>query len=571
MQRMHGQAASCAMLASVVSLAVLVLHIATQRQTALVSVSPFSAKWSQGSSADSSFLESLKPTMDDEMDTDFKRKLATARSSHERKTSFSHGPTSISLGPEAIRTIADGSSISWKSPPPPEVQAAQDAAGSIAIGFGGGETMRPRMRVSPRVKKMVMDNKASVSYHDGESPERWTDPKSGTSFSLGQHDVQRGAYMRWKQRALPPVAGSVQTPKQLMRGKMHELNKGFGGAGSGGRYHMIIGRGVRDLVARHKASVDWRDGESPENPALGTRFAGRPAVSLGPHDLKRGAYIRSAEPLKALEKKMDRISSGYGGVGGRAHMVVGRHIKHLVRRNKASVDWRDGESKSHPGLEHKFVGRPAVRLGPKDFLVGAYIRPVRPPPDAVDGEGSRPTVTLSKRDTRRGSHAEWRDVPSREDEEEDKYSVVMPKFVGVQFNNHTVVGPRNLLSKERIAYHNNYTLRAHSPYTDEVDRCRPSSRCAMIKNLNRIHLAGVEHYGGKTWSPASEGAKNANWAKFDERDTDISLCQHCVTRFLADAGPARWIVGRSIAAQARQGTCAAFCVKHPTQNIPVSK
>ena len=32
-----------------------------------------------------------------------------------------------------------------------------------------------------------------------------------------------------------------------------------------------------------------------------------------------------------------RINAGYGGVGGRAHMVVGNVIKDLVRRNKASV------------------------------------------------------------------------------------------------------------------------------------------------------------------------------------------------------------------------------------------
>jgi len=38
-------------------------------------------------------------------------------------------------------------------------------------------------------------------------------------------------------------------------------------------------------------------------------------------------------------------------------------------------------------------------------------------------------------------------VPSKDEEDDDKYSVIMPKFVGVHFNNHTVVGPRNLLSK----------------------------------------------------------------------------------------------------------------------------
>lgn len=250
-------------------------------------------------------------------------------------------------------------------------------------------------------------------------------------------------------------------------------------------------------------------------------------------------------------------------------MVVGTHIRELVRRNKASVDWRDGESPRHPELEHRFIGRPTVRLGPKDFRVGAYIRPTQAPADDV--VSARPKVTLSRRDIRRGAHAEWHALPAGEEDVEDTYSVVMPKFVGVHFDNHTIVGPRNLLSKERIAYHNNYTLRAHAPYTDPVDSCPPASQCAMIKNLNKIHLAGVEHLGGKTWRPDQESAEHAIWAKFDDQNADISLCQHCVTRFLANAGPARWIVGRSIAAQARQGTCAAFCEKNPTQTIPVAK
>ena len=63
-----------------------------------------------------------------------------------------------------------------------------------------------------------MDNKASVSYHDGESPERWTDPKSGASFSLGQHDVMRGAYMHWREHAPPGVAGVARSAEDLMRG-----------------------------------------------------------------------------------------------------------------------------------------------------------------------------------------------------------------------------------------------------------------------------------------------------------------------------------------------------------------
>ena len=78
---------------------------------------------------------------------------------------------------------------------PPEVQAARDAAGSVGTGFGGGDTMRPRMRIGDTVRRMVHSQKASVDYHIGESPEQWADPKTGASCSLGPHDVQRGAYM----------------------------------------------------------------------------------------------------------------------------------------------------------------------------------------------------------------------------------------------------------------------------------------------------------------------------------------------------------------------------------------
>ena len=115
-----------------------------------------------------------------------------------------------------------------------------------------------------------------------------------------------------------------------------------------------------------------------------------------------GAYIKSAAPIKALEDKINRISAGYGGVGGRAHMVVGRHIKDLVRRNKASVDWRDGESPSNPGLEHKFVGRPRVTLGAKDYLRGAYMRPVKAKGEEGDEEVFRPHAVLVRKEWRRG-------------------------------------------------------------------------------------------------------------------------------------------------------------------------
>ena len=526
-----------------------------------VSVSPFSARWSQASTADSRFLASLQPDADEEKDADFKRALAIKG---EPRTSFTHGETRVSLGPAAVRTIADGSGIRWRSAPAPEVQAAHDAAGSVGTGFGGGDTMRPRMRIGDTVRRMVHDQKATVEYHSGESPQQWADPTTGASFSLGQHDVQRGAYMRWKApggAAQRGSGGNVASRADSARNKMREINAGYGG--TGGRYHLVIGRHVKELVARDKASVTWRHHESADDAQTSRGISGGAHLWLGPKDRKMGAYIKSAAPIKALEDKINRISAGYGGVGGRAHMVVGRHIKDLVRRNKASVDWRDGESPSNPGLEHQFVGRPRVTLGAKDYLRGAYMRPVKAKGEEGDEEVFRPHAVLVKKEWRRGSHAAWHYVPDQ-GEPDDKYSVVMPEFVGVRFNNYTLSGPRNLLSKDRIAYHNNYTLRAHAPYTDAVDPCPPASRCAMIKNLNKIHLAGVEHYAGKTWQPSDEAAKNSNWAKFDEQDTDISLCQHCVTRFLADAGPARWLVGRSIEAQARAGTCKPFCENEAT-------
>jgi len=558
----------CAIIGACV-LAVAAFFTQRDRQYELASVSPLSAKWTQASSADSSFLDSRKPSVDEIMDAQYKHDVALQ---HHVKTAFIHGHTRISLGPAAVRAIADGADIKWPTPLAPEVQQAYDAAGSIERGFGGGNTMRPRMRISPTVRRMVNDDKASVGYREGESPEPWADPTTGSSFAISPLDAQRGAYMKWKNKKKSPVSrvpggGGIQSDADKLHDKMEEMNQGYGGTGE--RYHMVIGNSVKHLVASNKASVHWRDHESPDNVEMGYQFVGRPGVSLGPHDVKRGAYIRPTEPMKMLQANVDRINAGYGGVGGRAHMVVGNVIKDLVRRNKASVDWRDGESASNPGFEHKFVGRPKVSLGPHDALVGAYMRPMKARADEQAGEMFRPRVTLDKKDVLRGSHAEWHDV-DEDAEPEDKYSVVLPEFVGVRFNNYTVVGPKNLLSKERIAYHNNYTLKEHAPYTDPVDPCPPQSRCAMIKNLNKIHLAGVEHFGGKTWRPSLEASKNANWAKFDDQDADISMCQHCVTKFLADAGPARWIVGRSLVAQARSGTCAAFCEKNPTQNIPVA-
>lgn len=279
------------------------------------------------------------------------------------------------------------------------------------------------------------------------------------------------------------------------------------------------------------------------------------------------------------------MTRGYGGVGGRRHIAVGPLIKTLVRRHKASVHWRDATS-SDPETEFATglgTSRPKVSLGAKDALAGAYIRRSNNKVGAVereldrDSEQFRPKAYLSRIDERRGSRARWRNVPvdsRKADENGDAYSVATPKIVSVRFNEHSVFGgkptrtsrtgdlrPRNRLDPERVAFWSNYSLFAHSPYTDPVDMCPPSSECALIKNLNKIHLAGARSYGGSNWQPSQEAAKQANWQPFARRDGDISLCEHCVTHVLAEAGPARWLVGGNIAAQARApgGTCAALC------------
>ncbi len=65
--------------------------------------------------------------------------------------------------------------------------------------------------------------------------------------------------------------------------------------------------------------------------------------------------------MQALQDKIDSISAGYGGMGGRAHMVLGRVVTDLVRRRKASVHWLDGESPIPP-LAPQFVGLPDIYI-----------------------------------------------------------------------------------------------------------------------------------------------------------------------------------------------------------------
>ena len=116
---------------------------------------------------------------------------------------------------------AGGAGAHWRTPPAPEVQAARDVAGSVDDGFGGGDTMRPRMRIGDTVRRMVHSQKASVDYHRGETAEEWSDPTTGASFSLGAHDVKVGASMRWK--STRPTRAS--SPLRRMR----EVNGGYGG------------------------------------------------------------------------------------------------------------------------------------------------------------------------------------------------------------------------------------------------------------------------------------------------------------------------------------------------------
>jgi len=57
----------------------------------------------------------------------------------------------------------------------------------------------------------LYSQKASVEYHNGEtaeegSAEEGSDPKTGTSFSLGAQDVKAGATMRWESARPTPAS-----------------------------------------------------------------------------------------------------------------------------------------------------------------------------------------------------------------------------------------------------------------------------------------------------------------------------------------------------------------------------
>ena len=124
--RKEHSAAAVTVLAGLVALSLLVARRPSLRHIQ-ISISPFSAKWSQASSADSRFLASLQPgkisekyiliygqyiriltfqifspDADAERDADFKRALYIK---NEPRSSFTHGPTRVSLGPAAVRTM----------------------------------------------------------------------------------------------------------------------------------------------------------------------------------------------------------------------------------------------------------------------------------------------------------------------------------------------------------------------------------------------------------------------------------------------------------------------------------
>jgi len=65
----------CAVIGACV-LAVAAFFTQRDRQYELASVSPLSAKWTQASSADSSFLDSRKPSVDEIMDAQYKHDVA---------------------------------------------------------------------------------------------------------------------------------------------------------------------------------------------------------------------------------------------------------------------------------------------------------------------------------------------------------------------------------------------------------------------------------------------------------------------------------------------------------------
>jgi len=130
----------------------------------------------------------------------------------------------------------------------------------------------------------------------------------------------------------------------------------------------------------------------------------------------------------------------------------------------------------------------------------------------------------------------------------------------ITFDKEAIKTTRNSASQATIEKWKNYKQKKEAEKL--VDPCtNPGSMCSLIKHLNSEHLGGVISTGGQGWTPGAEVKKQAriHSAITEDADADPSLCDTCISHALADAGPARFIAGRTIEQQARQGTCAPLC------------
>ncbi|KAJ1476140.1 hypothetical protein T484DRAFT_1908507 [Baffinella frigidus] len=339
--------------------------------------------------------------------------------------------------------------------------------------------------------------------------------------------------------SVPPLPGAAQYRQASLADEAFFPPATYGGVG--GRSSVSISRGIQQTVRDRGATVRW--GEVQEH-------------KLRPH----------------------QVPEAYGGLGGRSRISVGNKIKESVR-NKATVPpvWRDyaGEEEDRAMQEEAHVTATRVR---KDGSKVTY-RVTHVPGSVID-----PAKILARNGTE--------EEEAEEEEERLKREPNARKIVLHVDPNMGVINETSSADEATKKYFREYT--PPKRLEKEKDDCPPASECAMIRDLNAQHMGGLSPRGSERahlngpGNPAGQlqlggalseegGGHGDSWSGTDgeeaaaargntgvmQREAEgrggVTLCDICIQHALADAGPARFLVGRSIEARARQRRCAPLC------------
>lgn len=91
--------------------------------------------------------------------------------------------------------------------------------------------------------------------------------------------------------------------------------------------------------------------------------------------------------------------------------------------------------------------------------------------------------------------------------------------------------------------------------------------CALINNLNSEHL-GRFLAGGQNLAENTAARVAMEQSKRRRGNiADVTGCEVCISKVLARAGPARFLVGRSVRDHAKQTECAPLCRQGSSGNV----